>query len=78
MKTAYLLWVALYFLGLIIRAVYEQLKRDGRINPKSMITFTIVFFAMCLMWASWLICALWTRSRSSYHTLQGGLALVFF
>ena len=53
MKTAYLLWVVLYFLGLIIRAVYEQLKRDGRINPKSMITFMIVFFAMCLMWASW-------------------------
>ena len=53
MKTGYLAFMGLYFLGLIIRAIYEQLKKNGRIDPKSKFTFTIVFFAMCLLWASW-------------------------
>jgi len=53
MKTGYLVFVCLYFLGLIIRALYEQLKKNGRVDPKNKITFTIVFFAMCLLWASW-------------------------
>ena len=53
MKTGYLVFMGLYFLGLIIRAIYEQLKKNGRIDPKSKFTFTIVFFAMCLLWASW-------------------------
>jgi protein-S-isoprenylcysteine O-methyltransferase Ste14 len=53
MKTGYLVFVCLYFLGLAIRAIYEQLKKNGRINPKNKITFTTVFFAMCLLWASW-------------------------
>ena len=53
MKTGYLAFVGLYFLGLIIRAIYEQLKKAGRVNPKSIIIFSIILFAMCLMWASW-------------------------
>lgn len=53
MNTGFLVLVGLHFLGLIIRAIYELLKQDGRINPKSKITFVIIFFAMCLMWASW-------------------------
>jgi protein-S-isoprenylcysteine O-methyltransferase Ste14 len=40
-------------LGFIIRAIYEHLKKSGRINPRSKIIFAVVFFAMCLMWASW-------------------------
>jgi len=53
MKPGYLVFMGLYFLGLMIRAIYEQLKKNGRIDPKSKFTFTIVFFAMCLLWASW-------------------------
>jgi len=53
MKTGYLLFVGLYLLGLIIRAIYQQLKNTDRVNPKSKIVFTIVFVAMCLMWVSW-------------------------
>jgi len=53
MKTAYLVFLGLYFLGLMIRAIYEHLKKAGRVNPRSRIIFAIVFFAMCLMWASW-------------------------
>jgi protein-S-isoprenylcysteine O-methyltransferase Ste14 len=53
MKTGYLVFLGLYFLGLMIRAIYEQLKKAGRVNPKNMAIFAIVSFAMCLMWASW-------------------------
>ena len=53
MKTVYLVFMGLYFAGLIIRAVYEQLKKNGRVNPKNKITFLIIFLAMCLLWASW-------------------------
>jgi protein-S-isoprenylcysteine O-methyltransferase Ste14 len=53
MKTGYLVFLGLYFLGLMIRAIYEQLKKAGRVNPKNMAILAIVFFAMCLMWASW-------------------------
>ena len=59
MKTGYLVFLSLYFLGLIIRAIYEQLKKTGRVNPKSIIVYSIVLVAMCLMWASWFnICPL--------------------
>ncbi|CAB1055689.1 hypothetical protein D1BOALGB6SA_422 [Olavius sp. associated proteobacterium Delta 1] len=37
MKTGYLAFVGLYFLGLIIRTIYEQLKKAGRVNPKSIL-----------------------------------------
>jgi protein-S-isoprenylcysteine O-methyltransferase Ste14 len=53
MKTGYLVFVGLYFLGLMIRAAYEQLKKNGRIDPKNKITFSIIFLAMCLLWTSW-------------------------
>jgi protein-S-isoprenylcysteine O-methyltransferase Ste14 len=53
MKTSYLVFVGLFFFGLMIRAVYEQLKKNGRIDPKNKVTFTIVFLAMNLLWASW-------------------------
>lgn len=53
MITGYLVFVGLYFLGLMIRVIYEQLKKNGRIDPKNKITFTIVLCAMCLLWASW-------------------------
>ena len=53
MKTSYLVFVCLYFLGLMIRAIYEQLKKNRRVDPKSKVIFTIVLFAMCLLWVSW-------------------------
>jgi len=53
MKAGYLVFVGLYFLGMMIRAIYEKLKKNSRIGPKNIITFAIVFLAMCLMWASW-------------------------
>ena len=53
MKTGYLVFAGLYFLGMIIRAVYEELKKKGRVSPKDRVTFAIIFLAMCLMWASW-------------------------
>ena len=53
MKTGYLVFLGLYFFGLLIRAGYEQLKITGRVNPKRKIIFTIVFIAMCLIWVSW-------------------------
>ena len=34
MKTGYLVSTGLYFLGLMIRAIYEHLKKARRINPK--------------------------------------------
>jgi protein-S-isoprenylcysteine O-methyltransferase Ste14 len=53
MKASYPVFVCLYFLGMIIRAVYEELKKKGRVSPKDRVIFAIVFLAMCLMWASW-------------------------
>ena len=53
MKTGYLVFVGLYLLGMMIRDIYEKLKKNDRVSPKNIITFTIVFLAMCLMWASW-------------------------
>jgi protein-S-isoprenylcysteine O-methyltransferase Ste14 len=59
MKTNYLVFVGLYFLGMIIRAIYEELKKTGRVSPENRVTLSIVFLAMCLMWASWFnMCAL--------------------
>jgi protein-S-isoprenylcysteine O-methyltransferase Ste14 len=55
MKTTYLVFLSLYLVGLMIRTGYELLKKAGRVNPKSIILFAVVFVAMCLMWASWFI-----------------------
>ena len=44
---------------MIIRAIYEELKKTGRVSPENRVTLSIVFLAMCLMWASWFnMCAL--------------------
>jgi protein-S-isoprenylcysteine O-methyltransferase Ste14 len=53
MKAGYAVFVCLYFLGMITRAIYEKLKEKGRVSPKNRFTLAIVFLAMCLMWASW-------------------------
>jgi protein-S-isoprenylcysteine O-methyltransferase Ste14 len=53
MNTDYLIFLGLYLGSLVIRTSYELLKKAGRVNPKSMIIFAVVFAAMCLLWASW-------------------------
>lgn len=53
MKASYLVFVGLYFLGMMIRAIYAELKKKDRLSPKNIIIFAIVFLAMCLMWVSW-------------------------
>ena len=55
MNTYYLVFLGLYLGSLIIRTGYELLKKTGRVNPKSMIIFAVVFAAMCLLWVSWFI-----------------------
>ena len=53
MNSEYLLFLSLYLLGLIIRTGYELLKKAGRVQPGNKVAFTLVFAAMCLLWASW-------------------------
>ena len=53
MNTYYLVFLGLYLGSLIIRTSYELLKKAGRVNPKRMIIFAVVFAAMCLLWVSW-------------------------
>ena len=53
MNTDYLVFLSLYLSSLIIRTGYELLKKAGRVNPKSMIVFAVIFAVMCLMWVSW-------------------------
>lgn len=53
MNTDYLIFLGLYLSSLVIRTSYELLKKAGRVNPKSMIIFAVVFAVMCLLWASW-------------------------
>jgi protein-S-isoprenylcysteine O-methyltransferase Ste14 len=53
MSTVYLIFMVLCLTGLAIRTGYELLKGAGRIDPKSMPVFVVVFIGMCLMLASW-------------------------
>jgi protein-S-isoprenylcysteine O-methyltransferase Ste14 len=53
MEYEYLIFVGLHFLGLLIRAIYEQLKKSGRVSSRNRLVFAIILCAMCLMWASW-------------------------
>jgi protein-S-isoprenylcysteine O-methyltransferase Ste14 len=53
MNTHYLVFLVLYLGCLIIRTGYELFKKAGRVNPKRMIIFAVVFAAMCLLWTSW-------------------------
>ena len=71
MKTGFLVFVCLYFLGLVIRVFYEHLKKNGRVDPKNKLTFTVVFSAMCLLWASWFnMCPLDPLQLSMPHVVR--------
>lgn len=53
MYNDYLILLTIYSAGLIIRAIYESLKKAGKLNPRSWRVFAVVFTAMILMWVSW-------------------------
>ncbi|MEW5957137.1 MAG: isoprenylcysteine carboxylmethyltransferase family protein [Chloroflexota bacterium] len=83
MNTSYLIFLALYLLGLLVRTGYERLKQTGRIKS-SKPAFAVVFAAMFLLWASWFnLCPLdpWPVARPDwlrglgFGAFIGGLAL---
>ncbi len=53
MSSTYLVCTGLYLTGLLIRDVYEFLKKAGRIDTRDTRIFTVVFASMCVMWVSW-------------------------
>jgi len=53
MQSGYILFLSLYFAGLLIRFFYERAKKKGRIDPKNKRVFLSVFCGMCLLWAGW-------------------------
>jgi protein-S-isoprenylcysteine O-methyltransferase Ste14 len=53
MNTDFILFFCLFLLTLIIRSIYEILKKAGKANPGSKILFVVIFTDMCLLWASW-------------------------
>jgi protein-S-isoprenylcysteine O-methyltransferase Ste14 len=53
MNTEYLVLLIIYLASLIVRTCYELLKKTGKVNPKSLIVFAVIFAVMCLMWISW-------------------------
>ena len=55
MDTSFLVFLGLCVMGLVIRTIYELLKKAGRLNPKNKAVFTVVFVAMCMMLTSWFI-----------------------
>ena len=53
MSAPYLIFAGLFLVGLVVRDVYEFLKRSGRIDTKDRLLFAVVFTSMCVMWISW-------------------------
>jgi protein-S-isoprenylcysteine O-methyltransferase Ste14 len=53
MNTDYLVLLCLYLSSLVIRTIYELIKKAGRVNPKNPVVFGLIFTVMGLMWVSW-------------------------
>ena len=53
MRQSFLLFVALFFLGLTIRAVYERLKKARKVDEGDRPVFLVVLAGMIVLWASW-------------------------
>jgi protein-S-isoprenylcysteine O-methyltransferase Ste14 len=53
MNVSYTVAVGLYLAGLLIRDVYELLKRASRVDTRDTLVFGVVFTSMCVMWVSW-------------------------
>ncbi len=43
--------------AVIIRTIYELLKKSGRIDPKNKIIFALIFADMCILWIFWFVAA---------------------
>lgn len=54
MNITFFIFLAFCLIGLIIRTVYEILKKTDRIDPKSKVVFVFVFVGMVLMLTSWM------------------------
>lgn len=53
MQSEYIIALVVFLSGLAIRAVYEMLKKAGRIDLKNMAVFLPILLVMCLLWVSW-------------------------
>ncbi len=53
MSASFLLFVALFLLGLAIRAAYEQLKRAGKVEEGNRPVFLVVVAGMAMLWIGW-------------------------
>ncbi len=53
MDSAYLLPAGLCLAGLMIRTLYELLKRAGKVDVRNPMIFAVVFAGMCALLASW-------------------------
>jgi protein-S-isoprenylcysteine O-methyltransferase Ste14 len=53
MKVGYSVFLGTYLLCLAIRTEYELLKKAGRLDSKSVVSFSIILLVMILMWVSW-------------------------
>jgi protein-S-isoprenylcysteine O-methyltransferase Ste14 len=53
MNTTYFIFLGFYLATLVVRTIYELLKKAGRVDPGNKILFTIIFIDMCVMWVSW-------------------------
>lgn len=52
MNSTYYLLLIIFLTTLIIRTVYELLKRDGKVDPGNKMLFWLVFADMVLLWTS--------------------------
>ena len=55
MKAAFIVSLGLCVAGLVTRTAYEILKKDGKVDTRNKAIFAVVFVAMCLMLASWIV-----------------------
>jgi protein-S-isoprenylcysteine O-methyltransferase Ste14 len=53
MESMFLIPAGLFLLCLVIRAVYELLKEDRKIDLESKSIFAVIFASMCILWLSW-------------------------
>ena len=53
MISQFIIFVIIFFIGVILRTTYELLKKTGRLNPQSKIIFIMMLILMISMWMSW-------------------------
>jgi protein-S-isoprenylcysteine O-methyltransferase Ste14 len=58
MNSPYIVVLALCLSGLGIRVIYEELKKNGKIDPKNIMIFPVVVLGMSLFLPSWALLGL--------------------